>query len=136
MKAPRSNPSIQAKKEWIASSQVLLAMTLMVLCRSYHRVVSRIDRHTAEKSFVEAGRAKTDFTQWIQQIDPTGKSRKSLSSPSCKNILIFRNRKSDYIPRHPVPLGGALRERHERGDGLWWAVAARDAKADGQVVWF
>jgi hypothetical protein len=84
-------------------------------------------------------RAQDRFVQSIQRNDPTGKSPKSRSSPLGKNILIYRNGKSVYIVSHPVPLGGALRERHGRGDGLWWAVAARetgDAKADGQVVWF
>jgi hypothetical protein len=62
--------------------------------------------------------------------DPTGKSPAQLSTicptPRRNNILIFRNSKSDYIPRHPVPLGGAFRERHERRDGPRWAVAARE----------
>jgi hypothetical protein len=63
---------------------------------------------------------------------------KSLSSPSGKNILIFRNRKSVYIYRYPVPLGGAFRERHERGDGLRWTQRrARRAmpKRTGEIVW-
>jgi hypothetical protein len=45
-------------------------------------------------------------------VYPTGKSTippsqsSLLSSPSCKNILIFRNRKSVYIHGHPVPQEG------------------------------
>jgi hypothetical protein len=39
---------------------------------------------------------------------PTGKSPKSLSSPFCKNILLFRNRKSVYIKRRLVPHEGRL----------------------------
>ena len=57
---------------------------------------------------------------------PTGKSRRlawnRLSSPSCENILIFRNRKSIYIHRHPAPTRGALRGRHGR-----WVRDAVDA---------
>jgi hypothetical protein len=50
----------------------------------------------------------------IQQICLTGKSSKSLSIPSDKNILLFRNSKSPY---HPVPPKGAIRDRHVRGAG-------------------
>jgi hypothetical protein len=46
----------------------------------------------------------------------------SLSSPSNKNILIFRNGKSVYILAHPVPTRGALRGRHGR-----WVRDAVDA---------
>ena len=45
-------------------------------------------------------------------VYPTGKSirasAKSKSSPSVKNILIFRNCKSVYIHGHPVPHEGRL----------------------------
>jgi hypothetical protein len=80
-------------------------------------------------------------------ICPTGKSVRPapfrLSSPSRKNILIFRNCKSVYIHAHPVPTRGALRGRH----GRWVrdavdatvsaheSVRANDTKADGEVVW-
>jgi hypothetical protein len=80
-------------------------------------------------------------------VYPTGKSIRvalnRLSSPSRKNILIFRNRKSFYIHGHPVPTRGALRGRH----GRWGrdavdatvsaheSVRANDTKADGEVVW-
>jgi hypothetical protein len=60
------------------------------------------------------------------------------SSPRCKNILLFRKFKSAYIPVHPVPPRGALRERHETRDGDAVDVAARetgDANADGEDVW-
>ena len=46
-------------------------------------------------------RAQSQFVEQIQQICLTGKSPKSLSSASRKNILIFRNLKSDYIPCIP-----------------------------------
>jgi hypothetical protein len=38
-----------------------------------------------------------------------------LSSPFRKNILIFRNRKSVYIPAIPPRTKGAFRDRHGRG---------------------
>jgi hypothetical protein len=41
----------------------------------------------------------------------------ALSSPSSKNILVFRTPKSGAYPFRPVPLQGALRGRHERGTG-------------------
>jgi hypothetical protein len=43
--------------------------------------------------------------------------QKSLSSPARKNILLFRNRKSPHIYRHPVPFGGALRKVTNAGRG-------------------
>jgi hypothetical protein len=52
---------------------------------------------------------------------PTGKSRRppicGVSSPFCKNISVFQKYKSGYMIRHPAPLRGAFRERHERGAG-------------------
>ena len=57
---------------------------------------------------------------------PTGKSMRTapdgLSSPFCKNILIFRSRKSVYIVSHPALTRGALRGRHGR-----WVRDAVDA---------
>ena len=47
-----------------------------------------------------------------------------MSSPSRKNILIFRNRKSDYIPRHPVPLRGRRPSSRTLG-GLRWTLMSR-----------
>jgi hypothetical protein len=49
-------------------------------------------------------------------------STKPKSSPSVKNILIFRNGKSVYISRHPALTRGALRGRHGR-----WVRDAMDA---------
>jgi hypothetical protein len=74
---------------------------------------------------------------------PTGKSRIPLSqpfpmsSPSRKNILISRNRKSVYIHRHPVPLEGRFAIVTDAG---WDAVdvdalLTNGAEADGEVVW-
>ena len=78
---------------------------------------------------------------------PTGKSMRmapdGLSSPFCKNILIFRSGKSVYIFSHPALTRGALRGRH----GRWVrdavdatvsahaSVRANDTEADGEVVW-
>ena len=59
-------------------------------------------------------------------VYPTGKSTRlalnRLSSPSRKNIRIFRISESIYIYRHPVPTRGALRGRHGR-----WVRDAVDA---------
>jgi hypothetical protein len=60
-----------------------------------------------------------------------------LSSPSCENILIFRNRKSVYIHGHPVPLEGRIAIVTDAG---WGAVdveapITNGAEADGEVVW-
>ena len=74
---------------------------------------------------------------------PTGKSKIPpsqpflMSSPSRKNILIFRNRKSLVYFRRPVPLEGRFAIVTDAG---WDAVDAdapitNGAKADGEVVW-
>jgi hypothetical protein len=71
-------------------------------------------------------------------MDPTGKSSKTPSSPSRKNIRIFRNDKSVYIRRIPSQQQGAFRERHGRRGGDAVDAKARetgDAKADGEIVW-
>jgi hypothetical protein len=79
------------------------------------------------------------YSRRPRQNNPTGKSPEGASSPSGKNILIFRNRKPAYIHPHPVPARGAFRERHGRRGGDAVDAAARetgDADADGEVVWF
>jgi hypothetical protein len=72
---------------------------------------------------------------------PTGKSKrasnKSKSSPSRRNILIFRNRKSLVYSCRPVPLEGRFAIVTDAG---WDAVDANapitnGAEADGEVVW-
>ena len=60
-----------------------------------------------------------------------------MSSPSCKNILIFRNNKSLVYFRRPVPLEGRFAIVTDAG---WDAVdvdapITNGAKADGEVVW-
>jgi hypothetical protein len=77
------------------------------------------------------------------QIKRASGKHQSKSSPFCKNILIFRNRKSVYIHCHPVPTRGALRGRHGRWMRDAMDVAAtrvilartNGADADGKVVW-
>ena len=53
-------------------------------------------------------------TKGPRQFDPTGKSRKILSSPATKNILLFRTAKSaiHLCPSPPTQRG--VRGRHER----------------------
>ncbi|MGA7993488.1 MAG: hypothetical protein WCA28_01115, partial [Bradyrhizobium sp.] len=63
----------------------------------------------------------------LPSINPTGKSlrspRNALSSPFCKNILVFRKSKSVLYPRHPVPHRGALRNVTDAGRGAVDAYA-------------
>jgi hypothetical protein len=47
-----------------------------------------------------------------------------LSSPFCKNILIFRRPKSLYIRSRPAPQRGVA-QRHETRSGMRWTRAAR-----------
>jgi len=58
-------------------------------------------------------------------------SREALSSPFCKNILIFRIPKSVYIPRHPVPHRGALRNVTSAERAAVDAEGATDERAGG-----
>ena len=53
--------------------------------------------------------------------EPTGKSLICLSSPSRKNILIFRKRKSLYNPSRPVPQRGGSRSSRTR-DRMRWTL--------------
>jgi hypothetical protein len=61
-----------------------------------------------------------------------------LSSPSRKNILIFRNSKSVYIHGHPVPQEGRFAVVTDVGGGMRWTrmvLLTRAPEADGEVVW-
>ena len=81
---------------------------------------------------------KNQFVEPIQQIYPTGKSPESPSSPFGKNILIFRNRKSVYIPPVSPDERGGSRSSRTRG-GMRWTRELRltsATRADGEVVWF
>jgi hypothetical protein len=75
-------------------------------------------------------------------ICPTGKSiglaLDRLSSPSRKNILIFRNRKSVYIHGYPASQEGRFAVVTDVGCGMRWTLSApltNGAIADGEVVW-
>jgi hypothetical protein len=60
-----------------------------------------------------------------------------LSSPSVKNILIFRIGKSVYIAPHPVPQRGVSRSSRTLVRDAMDAGGAQDGRtgADGEVVW-
>jgi hypothetical protein len=74
-------------------------------------------------------------------VYPTGKSMRlalnRLSSPSRKNILIFRNDKSVYIHAHPVPHEGRFAIVTDAGRDAVDAEAllTNGAEADGEAVW-
>jgi hypothetical protein len=75
-------------------------------------------------------------------IYPTGKSMRPaldrLSSPSRKNILIFRNSKSVYIHGHPASQEGRFAVVTDVGCGMRWTRqchTTNDMAADGEVVW-
>src|SRR6202035_435501 len=61
-------------------------------------------------------------------ICPTGSCQKSLSSPFCKNILVFRRPKSVvYLsPSRPTQRGGS--RRHGRGAGCGGRGGALDGR--------
>jgi hypothetical protein len=61
-----------------------------------------------------------------------------LSSPFCKNILIFRIPDSVYNRRHPVPYEGRFAIVTDVGCGMRWTRAVLQTSstgADGEVVW-
>ena len=61
-----------------------------------------------------------------------------LSSPSVKNILIFRRCDSVYVACHPVPHEGRFAIVTDVGGGMQWTRAVRKTGrtgADGEVVW-
>ncbi len=61
-----------------------------------------------------------------------------LSSPFCKNILIFRSRKSPYILRPSCPTEGRLEIVTDAGQDAVDGSGAKDEGAwlaDGEVVW-
>src|ERR1700733_6773097 len=64
----------------------------------------------------------------------------SLSVQSCtKKYFALPVGQIIFIPsRHPGPIRGAFRDRHERWAGMRWTLQARKAnarEADGEVVW-
>jgi hypothetical protein len=61
-----------------------------------------------------------------------------VSSPCCKNISVFQNRKSSYMTSYPVPTRGALRNVINAGRDAMDAGGAKDEGAifaDGKGVW-
>jgi hypothetical protein len=70
-------------------------------------------------------------------ICPSGLRRRGLSSPFCKNILLFRKRKSVYIQPRLVPQEGRLAIVTDAGrDAVDVDVSlTNDADADGEDVW-
>jgi hypothetical protein len=46
-----------------------------------------------------------------------GEPNDFLSIPAEKNISFRRSVEADLLIRHPVPIRGAYRDRHERGAG-------------------
>src|ERR1700745_885120 len=69
-----------------------------------------------------------EVRQTGRSIRPDGQISKSLSSPFCKNILIFRRRKSLYIHAVLSHRGGGSRSSRTR-DRLRWTQAAPKTRA-------
>ena len=68
------------------------------------------------------------IAQQAVRFCPTGKSLKFLSSPVCKNILIFRRPKSLYIRGCPVPQRGGSRSSGTR-DRIRWTQGTLETRA-------
>ena len=80
---------------------------------------------------------KRNLAPWPRQINTTGKSPKPTSSPFAKNILIFRRRKSVYIPPVPPDERGGSRSSRTCGGMRWtrWRQMTNAAVADSEAVW-
>ena len=78
-----------------------------------------------------ASREKTNFTSGI--------NADSTVHPSAQKYFALPVGQIIFIPsRHPGPIRGAFRDRHERWAGMQWTLQARKAnarEADGEVVW-
>src|SRR6266446_5335890 len=63
---------------------------------------------------------KASTTRLVQVICPSGGLLKGVSSPFCKNILVFTPPKSllELFASHPKR--GAYHDRHERRGGMRW----------------
>ena len=86
------------------------ALAAAALCHERGGDIDRCQRGLIVDGFVVPSRFALSGKSLVR-VNP------GVSSPSCENILIFRNCKSVYVSSHPVPLSGALRERHGRGAG-------------------
>ena len=96
-----------------------------------------IPAHHRENFFMNDPARKTQIVEPIQQNYPTGKSPGSPSSPSGKNILIFRSSKSAYIPPVSPDERGGSRSSRTRG-GMRWTLELRltsAARVDGKDAW-
>jgi hypothetical protein len=58
-----------------------------------------------------------------------GEPNDFLSIPAEKNISFRRSVEADLLIRHPVPIRGAYRDRHERGAGCGGRGGASDEGA-------
>ena len=81
---------------------------------------------------------KRNLETKARQINPTGKSLKTLSSPFRKNIPLNPSGKSMLWLRVSHPMRGAGRDRHERAVGCGGRESLRKTNAsvaDGEAVW-
>jgi hypothetical protein len=82
--------------------------------------------------------ARRDATDWHDgQISRASTCSGALSSPLCKNILIYRNSKSPLYPSPSRLTLGALAIVTDAGRDAVDAAAllTNSANADGKVVW-
>jgi hypothetical protein len=82
-------------------------------------------------------RKNADLLKPISVILPDGQISEFLSSPRCKNILLFRNTNQLYNPRRLVPQEGRLAIVTDAGrDAVDVDVSLTNgAEADGEGVW-
>jgi hypothetical protein len=110
------------------------------------RIIDSVIRHPSlpyrrvTRSFSSGAHPRASFYSADRSyvICPTGCLAKFLSSPRAKNISLFRLVETGIERSHPVPLRGALRERHGRRGGMRWtrrrarrAMPMRTAKSCG-----
>jgi hypothetical protein len=104
------------------------------------RTAARFTSALGRRRLTQAGfmRKAPNLLNRIKVICPTGKSANSCPVPSRKIFRFAIDPTRIYIPRHPVPLRGALRERHGRRGGMRWtrrrarrAMPMRTAKSCG-----
>ena len=83
--------------------------------------------HDGRRGFSDGCQQEQAIYEKLRRTDrlicSTGKSVNWLSSPLCKNILLFRRPKSLLYPRRLVPSRGVSRSSRTRG-GMRWTQAA------------
>ena len=83
--------------------------------------------------FAQRSRVRVKFN-FLNQINAD-----STVHPSAQKYFALPVGQIIFIPsRHPGPIRGAFRDRHERWAGMQWTLQARKAnarEADGEVVW-